>query len=181
MARCALSSVRPAESKQRLLSKIKVAHHRVQIAIQAPTLLTSRRRISRHFPPPWRAEKIHGGYVVRDANDQALAYIYSHKNEADARRFNELTSDEARQLAGVFARLPTLNGGETQVAQRVDLAPRPHAETRRDVPSQSCVRCATPMTLVKIEPDDPVHDHRIFECPTCRHEVRVRVRVVQYR
>jgi VanZ like family len=36
--------------------------------------LTSRRRISRHFPPPWRAEKIHGGYVVRDANDQALAY-----------------------------------------------------------------------------------------------------------
>lgn len=120
---------------------------------------------------------------MRDANDQALAYIYSHENEADARRFNELTSDEARRIADVFARLPTLNGGETQVAQRVDLATRPHAEiTRRDeVSSQSCVRCGTPMTLVKIEPDDPVHDRRIFECPTCRHEVRVRVRVVQYK
>lgn len=119
---------------------------------------------------------------MRDANDQALAYIYSHKNEADARRFNELTSDQARQIADVFAKLPTLNEGETQVAQRVDLATRPHAGNCRDqVSSQSCVRCATPMALVKIEPDDPVHDRRIFECPTCRHEVRVLVRVVQYR
>jgi hypothetical protein len=32
---------------------------------------------SRRFPPPWRADKIPGGYVVRDANGQALAYIYS--------------------------------------------------------------------------------------------------------
>ena len=31
----------------------------------------------RRFPPPWRADKIPGGYVVRDANGQALAYIYS--------------------------------------------------------------------------------------------------------
>jgi hypothetical protein len=28
---------------------------------------------TRRFPPPWRAEKMPGGYVVRDANDQALA------------------------------------------------------------------------------------------------------------
>ena len=31
------------------------------------------RRTSRRFPPPWRADKIPGGYVVRDANGQALA------------------------------------------------------------------------------------------------------------
>jgi hypothetical protein len=31
----------------------------------------------RHLPPPWKAEKIVGGYVVRDANGQALAYVYS--------------------------------------------------------------------------------------------------------
>jgi hypothetical protein len=30
---------------------------------------------SRRFPPPWRADKIAGGYVVRDANGQALAYV----------------------------------------------------------------------------------------------------------
>jgi hypothetical protein len=32
---------------------------------------------TRRFPAPWRADKIPGGYVVRDANGQALAYIYS--------------------------------------------------------------------------------------------------------
>jgi hypothetical protein len=30
---------------------------------------------SRRFPPPWKAEKIPGGYVVRDTNGQALAYV----------------------------------------------------------------------------------------------------------
>jgi hypothetical protein len=27
----------------------------------------------RRFPAPWRAEKMAGGYVVRDSNDQAIA------------------------------------------------------------------------------------------------------------
>jgi hypothetical protein len=35
-------------------------------------------------PAPWRADKIPGGYVVRDANGQALAYIYSRDNESEA-------------------------------------------------------------------------------------------------
>jgi hypothetical protein len=32
---------------------------------------------TRRFPPPWSVDKIPGGYVVRDANGQALAYVYS--------------------------------------------------------------------------------------------------------
>jgi hypothetical protein len=31
--------------------------------------------MARGFPPPWRADKIPGGYVVRDANGQALTYL----------------------------------------------------------------------------------------------------------
>jgi len=31
---------------------------------------------TRRFPAPWTAEQIAGGFVVRDANAQALAYIY---------------------------------------------------------------------------------------------------------
>ena len=31
--------------------------------------------VHRRFPGPWRADKIAGGYVVRDSNDQAHAYI----------------------------------------------------------------------------------------------------------
>jgi hypothetical protein len=33
---------------------------------------------------PWRADKMPGGYVVRDANGQAPAYIYSRDSEAEA-------------------------------------------------------------------------------------------------
>jgi hypothetical protein len=122
-------------------------------------LLLSRHRSSRHFPAPWRAVKTHNGYVVRDANDQALAYIYSHENEVDARRFNELTSDEAIRIALVLAALPELLVGDAKVADEGDLVFRPQGEiTLGDqVSSQSCIRCGTPMTLIQTESDDPVY------------------------
>src|SRR5713226_4943669 len=53
----------------------------------------------RRFPAPWRAEKMPGGYVVRDANDQALAYVYSRSNPAEALQAKVLTEDEARRAA----------------------------------------------------------------------------------
>jgi K+/H+ antiporter YhaU regulatory subunit KhtT len=53
------------------------------------------------FPAPWRADKAPGGYVVRDANGQALAYIYSRDNEAEARQAKMLTKDEARRIASL--------------------------------------------------------------------------------
>jgi hypothetical protein len=52
---------------------------------------------SRRFPPPWHADKIPGGYVVRDANGQALAYLYTRDNEHEARQAKVLTKDEARR------------------------------------------------------------------------------------
>jgi hypothetical protein len=62
----------------------------------------------RRFPPPWRADKISGGYVVRDANGQALAYLYARQNEAEAMQAKVLTADEARRIALAIARLPEL-------------------------------------------------------------------------
>jgi hypothetical protein len=35
---------------------------------------------------PWPAEPIPGGYCVRDATGQALAFVYSRETEAEARR-----------------------------------------------------------------------------------------------
>jgi K+/H+ antiporter YhaU regulatory subunit KhtT len=62
----------------------------------------------RRFPAPWRADKVSGGYVVRDANGQAIAYLYSRENEAEARQAKVLTADEARRIATNIARLPEL-------------------------------------------------------------------------
>jgi hypothetical protein len=61
------------------------------------------------FTAPWRADKIPGGYVVRDANGQALAYI-SRDNEAEALQAKVLTKDEARRIAVNITRLPGLLG-----------------------------------------------------------------------
>jgi K+/H+ antiporter YhaU regulatory subunit KhtT len=63
---------------------------------------------TRRLPAPWRVEKMPGGYVVRDANGQALAYIYSRANEAEALQAKVLTEDEARRIAANIAKLPAL-------------------------------------------------------------------------
>ena len=63
---------------------------------------------TRRFPAPWRADKMPGGYVVRDANGQALVYVYSRENEAEALQAKVLTADEARRVAVNIARLPEL-------------------------------------------------------------------------
>jgi hypothetical protein len=62
----------------------------------------------RRFPPPWRAEAISGGYVVRDATGQAIAYLYSRATETEALQAKMLTRDEARRIAVNIARLPEL-------------------------------------------------------------------------
>jgi hypothetical protein len=65
---------------------------------------------TRRLPAPWHAEKMPGGYVVRDANGQALAYVYSRATETDAMQAKVLTDDEARRVAANIARLPQLLG-----------------------------------------------------------------------
>ena len=64
----------------------------------------------RRFPPPWTVEQIPGGYKVKDANGQALAYVYARETRADADIANVLTMDEARRIASNIAKLPMLLG-----------------------------------------------------------------------
>ena len=49
-----------------------------------------------------------GGFVVRDSSGQALAYVYSRANEAEALQAKVLTEDEARRIAANIAKLPVL-------------------------------------------------------------------------
>jgi hypothetical protein len=64
---------------------------------------------TRRFPAPWRADKMPGGYVVRDANGQALVYVYSRENEAEALQAKVLTADEARLSERPAIRLADLS------------------------------------------------------------------------
>ena len=47
---------------------------------------------------------------MRDANGQALAYVYSRATETDALQAKVLTEDEARRVVINIARLPELLG-----------------------------------------------------------------------
>jgi predicted secreted protein len=53
--------------------------------------------MTRRLPPPWRAEKFSGGYVVRDAK-------YGRSTEAEAIEAKQMTMDEARRVASNIAR-----------------------------------------------------------------------------
>ena len=64
--------------------------------------------MARRFKPPWTAERIPGGYVVKDATGQALAYIYARDTKADADTAKVLSMDEARRGASNIAKLPML-------------------------------------------------------------------------
>ena len=37
--------------------------------------------MTRRLPAPWHADKFSGGYVVRDANGFAVAYVYGRSTE----------------------------------------------------------------------------------------------------
>lgn len=68
---------------------------------------------SRRFPAPWRPDRMPGGYVVRDANGQIIAWVYARASTAEAKA-KVLTLDEARRVATDIARLPELLGRDDQ-------------------------------------------------------------------
>ena len=65
----------------------------------------------RRFPPPWTAEETDACFIVRDANGQALAYVYFEEEPGRRSAAKLLTRDEARRIAANIAKLPELRRG----------------------------------------------------------------------
>jgi len=68
----------------------------------------------RRFPPPWSVEETHACFTVRDADGQALAYIYFEDEAGRRAAAKLLTHDEARRIATNIAKLPYLLQGGAQ-------------------------------------------------------------------
>jgi hypothetical protein len=71
-----------------------------------------------------------GGYCIRDANGQALAYIHSRNNEVDARQAKVLTADEAGRIVVNVARLR--QSGSVLVSHAYPVGPSPHDDAMPD-------------------------------------------------
>ena len=63
---------------------------------------------ARRFPPPWTAELTPNRFIVRDADEQQLAYVYYESEPGRRSAAKLLTKDEARRIAANIAKLPDL-------------------------------------------------------------------------
>jgi hypothetical protein len=63
---------------------------------------------ARRFPPAWSAEVPPNCFIVRDANGQALSYIYYESEPGRRAAAKLLSKDEARRIASNIAKLPEL-------------------------------------------------------------------------
>ena len=61
------------------------------------------------FPPPWTVEVTPNRFIVRDANWQALSYVYYESNPGRRSAAKLLSKDETRRIAVNIAKLRRIN------------------------------------------------------------------------
>ncbi len=73
---------------------------------------------ARRLPPPWTIDGANDAcFIVRDSTGQALGYFYFEEEPGRRSAAKLLTRDEARRMAGNFAKLPELRRRGGQVGE----------------------------------------------------------------
>ena len=80
----------------------------------------------RRFPPPWSIEEHTESFIVKDANGQALAYLYFEDEPQRQMSMKRLSRDEAFLIAVNIAKLPSI---PRQILKDI---PRPPNSASRD-------------------------------------------------
>jgi hypothetical protein len=73
--------------------------YRTALQLAIPDVYLGRFTPKRRFPPPWSAEVTPNCFIVRDANGQALSYIYYESEPGRRSAAKLLSKDEARHIA----------------------------------------------------------------------------------
>jgi hypothetical protein len=82
----------------------------------------------RRLPSPWHVNKVMSGYVVRDANGLAIAFVFHRPTVAEALQAGVLTPDEIPTITEAQAAVLTQDEAQ-QIA--VNIASLPELLSRR--------------------------------------------------
>jgi hypothetical protein len=88
----------PARTPDRHLPQRTVSTIRRVVTIT----IIAKNYMPRRFLPPWIAEETDACFIVRDANGQALAYVYFEEESGRRSAAQLLTRDEARRIAVIL-------------------------------------------------------------------------------
>ena len=109
------------------------------------------------FPGPWRIAEFPNGFAVYDATGRQLGFFYGRTSPNTAGQTTFLMTDEARQIAVDFARLPELLN---RTSARSEVATFPGGRQIRQARNKSLTpRCTGNFAFISRRPVVSNHGH----------------------
>ena len=179
LTECALTAGR--NSKGEPAHKLRFIHNHYSTHTRFQSDIRTREKRmteARRFPAPWYAEKISGGYVVRDANGQALAYVYARATMAEAYAsqgaYTERSPKDCRQHRAVAK--PTQERSNSTTLITICMQSIAHLERTSSLPFVAPNRRAQERERAAAPPRAAMNARRFTRSPRRRGRVAMAAR-----